>query len=375
MFAVVKRIDPRLPNTWGHWWIELNDDESYGWWPDPCPMGWRGALLGTGGVLNGIGTTDGGSTTRDAYHGDEPDHCFHPTLLIDKSDDEVCADIRAFAHSYRGGFRWQWWWLRQPGENCRTFQDELFEAVGLREEPDHLYTRGAGCPFMYPFRRVKWRTIDTAADTVARMRRWSPIHRRTPRPNRGTDDNAQAPGRRRRRVARGRRGASASQDQGHDPIRSRWSAMTRVLVLAAFVAALLAPASAAAPRASLVDIEDEVMCVTCKIPLSIAESPQATKERDLIRRLINRGLDKQQIKSALVAEYGQDVLALPGRDGFGITAYAVPIALLVVVGAALALLLPRWRSRAPAGIGDDKAQALSSVDARRLDDDLARYDR
>lgn len=178
-FAVVKRIDPRLPNTWGHWWIELNGEESYGWWPNPCPMGWRGALLGTGGVLNGIGTTDGGTTTtRDAYHGDEPDHCFHPTLHVDKSDDQVLADIRAFARSYTGGFRWQWWWLRQPGENCRTFQDELFATVGLREEPDVLYTRGAGCPFMYPIRCVKWRSIDAVAKAVARMRLAPPMHGR-----------------------------------------------------------------------------------------------------------------------------------------------------------------------------------------------------
>ena len=186
-FAVVKRIDPRLPNTGGHWWIELNGEESYGWWPDPCPMGWRGALLGTGGVLNGTGTTDGGSATRDAYHGDEPDHWFHPTLLADKSDDEVCADIRAFAHSYAGGFRWQWWWLRQPGENCRTFQDELFATVGLREEPDYLYTRGAGCPFMYPFRCVKWRSIDAVADAIAGMRRAAPFQRRRS----GSDDNGE----------------------------------------------------------------------------------------------------------------------------------------------------------------------------------------
>ena len=150
--------------------------------------------------------------------------------------------------------------------------------------------------------------------------------------------------------------------------------MTRVAALAASVAMLLSPAAAVA-RPSLVDIEDEVMCVTCKIPLSIAESPQAARERDLIRRLIDRGLDKQQIKTALVAEYGQDVLALPDRDGFGITAYAVPIALLAVLAAVLALLLPRWRSRPTAGIGDVGAAALSSTDARRLDEDLPRYDR
>lgn len=186
-FVVIKRIDPRLPNTWGHWWIELDGEESFGWWPDPCPMGWRGALLGTGGVLNGIGTTDGATTTRDAYHGDEPDHWFHPTLLVDKSDEQVCADIRAFAHSYCGGFRWQWWWLRQPGENCRTFQDKLFEAVGLHEEPDMLYTRGAGCPFMYPFRRVKWRSVDAAVSAVAQVSGWWPLHGRRGAP---PDDRA-----------------------------------------------------------------------------------------------------------------------------------------------------------------------------------------
>lgn len=162
-FAVVKRIDPRLPNTWGHWWIELDGQESYGWWPTPCPMGWRGALLGSRGCLNGMDTTDGGSATRDAYHGDEPDHWFHPTLVAAKTDDQVRAEIRAFAHSYAGGFRWQWWWLREPAQNCRTFQQDMFEALGLFEEPEYLYTQGPGCPFMFQFRRVKWRVLDLFA--------------------------------------------------------------------------------------------------------------------------------------------------------------------------------------------------------------------
>lgn len=174
-WAVVKRIDPRLPNTWGHWWIEMDGRESYGWWPTPCPMGWRGALLGSGGVLNGIGTTDGGTATRDAYHGDEPDHWFHPTLIVVKSDDQVRAEIRAFAHSYVGGFRWQWWWLRQPAENCRTFQDAMFEAVGLFEEPGYLYSRGSGCPFMFPLRRVKWGILDAIAGFVERTRSRPPL--------------------------------------------------------------------------------------------------------------------------------------------------------------------------------------------------------
>ncbi|UTI63985.1 hypothetical protein NBH00_21915 [Paraconexibacter antarcticus] len=169
-FLLVKRIDPRLPNSWGHWWIEIDDQESYGWWPTPCPMGWRGALLGSRGCLNGMGTPNGGSATRDAYHGDEPDHQFHPTLIVAKTDEQVRADIRAFAKGYVGGFRWQWWWLREPGENCRTFQDHLFHVVGLFEEPQYLYSRGAGCPFMFPFRRAKWRVVDLFTAGAAGLR-------------------------------------------------------------------------------------------------------------------------------------------------------------------------------------------------------------
>jgi cytochrome c-type biogenesis protein CcmH len=157
----------------------------------------------------------------------------------------------------------------------------------------------------------------------------------------------------------------------------RRAIVRRVAALLALTLALLAPgaALAAAPRASLVDIEDEVMCVTCKIPLNIAEGPQPDRERELIRGLIAKGRTKAQIKTALVAEYGPNVLALPASDGVGLTAYAIPLALLALLAGGLALLLPRWRRRAPAGPAPEgqAAPALSSADARRLDDDLARY--
>ena len=148
----------------------------------------------------------------------------------------------------------------------------------------------------------------------------------------------------------------------------------RAFALGVALAVLVAtaPALAAAPKASLPDIEDEVMCTSCNVALNVAESAQADGERELIRQLIAQGLDKRQIKAALVAEYGEEVLALPDSDGFGLTAYAVPIGLVIVLGGTLALLLPSWRRRTPAGMGADEA-ALSDDDARRLDDDLGRY--
>ena len=152
--------------------------------------------------------------------------------------------------------------------------------------------------------------------------------------------------------------------------------MRRAAVLLALLACLVAPAAASAAEASLVDIEDEVMCVSCEIPLNIAESAQADQQREFIRERIAQGQTKSQIKTAMVAEYGRDVLALPDSDGFGITAYLVPLALVALLAGGLALLIPRWRRRPPSdGPGGDDAPAISQAEGRRLDEELARYDR
>lgn len=151
--------------------------------------------------------------------------------------------------------------------------------------------------------------------------------------------------------------------------------MRRALALL-LALACAAPAAAAAPRASFTDIEDEVMCVSCNVVLNIAESPQADRQRALIRSLVDRGLSKEEIKDRLVAEYGGNVLALPDDDGFGLAAYLVPVVVGIALVGGLALLLPRWRRRAtaPAFNVEHEASAVSEDEARRLDEDMRRYD-
>jgi cytochrome c-type biogenesis protein CcmH len=116
------------------------------------------------------------------------------------------------------------------------------------------------------------------------------------------------------------------------------------------------------------------MCVTCKIPLNVAESPQADRERAFIQGLIGRGLSEAQIKRALVAQYGRAVLALPSSNGFGVLAYAVPLAVVVGLATALIVLLPRWRAARAAPGEREGAAALSRDDAARLEADMARFD-
>jgi cytochrome c-type biogenesis protein CcmH len=147
----------------------------------------------------------------------------------------------------------------------------------------------------------------------------------------------------------------------------------RVLLVALAALLLAAPASAATPRTTLPDVEDEVMCPICGTLLQLAESPQALRERAFVRRLIAAGKSKAQIKDALVAQYGPAVLALPRGSGFDLSAYLVPAIGFLVALAALGAGVWRWR-RAGRGRGPPTASAPDADDAARLDADLARYD-
>jgi cytochrome c-type biogenesis protein CcmH len=149
----------------------------------------------------------------------------------------------------------------------------------------------------------------------------------------------------------------------------------RALALLATAMALAGAApAAAATRASLPDIEDEVMCPICGTLLELSESPQAEREKVFIRKRIAAGQTKAQIKDALVAEYGQEVLALPAGSGFDLSAYLVPIAGFVFAAGALLAAVLRWRRRGRAAAEAPAEPAPSGEEAERLDADLARYD-
>jgi cytochrome c-type biogenesis protein CcmH len=148
-----------------------------------------------------------------------------------------------------------------------------------------------------------------------------------------------------------------------------------VVALLAVVALLPATALAAQPRASFNDIEDEVMCDTCNVPLNVAESDRADQERKVIRDLIAKGLTKEQIKAELKSRYGPSILATPEDRGFSLAVWWVPVAAVVAVLVLIAVLLSRWR-RPPDDGGDapSSGRELSVGEARRLEEDLARYD-
>lgn len=129
------------------------------------------------------------------------------------------------------------------------------------------------------------------------------------------------------------------------------------LLAALALLATASPAAAVTPKTTLHAIEIQVMCVTCNIPLQVAESPAADQERHFIQALINRGKTPKQIKAALVADFGTAVLDLPPDKGFNVLFYILPIAFVLAGVAILTILLPAGNGEGPTGLWNAQATA------------------
>jgi cytochrome c-type biogenesis protein CcmH/NrfF len=155
------------------------------------------------------------------------------------------------------------------------------------------------------------------------------------------------------------------------------------------------------PRTTLREVEKELMCSTCRVPLEQSEAPQAQQERQTIERLIAEGLTKDQIIDEMVEIYSESVLIHPPEDGVRTLRWLVP-AVAALIGFSLAFfLVVRWRRStrasgttrpsdptagwvdAPTGSPSPEpdsaapnhapSDGLSDADRARLDADLDRY--
>jgi cytochrome c-type biogenesis protein CcmH/NrfF len=142
--------------------------------------------------------------------------------------------------------------------------------------------------------------------------------------------------------------------------------------LLAVVLLLAAPATAAAcPKTSTSDVADEVMCLQCGVPLNVAEeAPSAKRERAFIQQLVDQCKSKQEIKTALVAQFGDNVLADPKAKA----TWLVPALGFGAAILALGLAAFRWRARRRVVGTPGAAPAAPAGDAARLQDDIDRYD-
>jgi cytochrome c-type biogenesis protein CcmH len=147
--------------------------------------------------------------------------------------------------------------------------------------------------------------------------------------------------------------------------------VARSVALALAALAFAAPAAATEERPSAAELESELVCPVCEATLDTSNAPVALRMKAFIRRRIEAGDSKSEIKAALVDQFGPAVLAVPPRKGFDWIAWLLPLGGLAVAAVAVGVFAWRWsRSReegeAPAPVDDE-------LDAR-VDEELARFE-
>jgi cytochrome c-type biogenesis protein CcmH len=146
-------------------------------------------------------------------------------------------------------------------------------------------------------------------------------------------------------------------------------AFALLVVLASAFATVPAVAATEPPTAA--DLEAELVCPVCETTLDQSDAPVAQRMKLFIRERIAAGDTEQEIKDALVAEFGTRVLATPSKSGFGLLAWVLPLAAVAAGAIAVGLLILTWsRRRAPSG----SERPLEPELEQRLDDELARFE-
>ena len=130
---------------------------------------------------------------------------------------------------------------------------------------------------------------------------------------------------------------------------------------------------------TLAELEKKFICPTCQTTLELSNAPIADRMRAFIRGRIAAGDSESEISDALVAQFGEEVLAAPPKEGFNLLAWVLPLAGGAVAIGALAVALRRWsRTRAePGAAAAPSANGRPPLDPeleRRLDEELARFD-
>jgi len=128
------------------------------------------------------------------------------------------------------------------------------------------------------------------------------------------------------------------------PWQSRWVSGLGPILSLLLLLGLSAPATALVWQ----DVAGELMSPACPGRTLInCTSGQSEQWRELIRQKIAQGESKDEIMRYFVEMRGEEILAAPPKKGFALTAYLLPL-FVVLNGAGLILVLTfRWVRRQP----------------------------
>jgi len=150
------------------------------------------------------------------------------------------------------------------------------------------------------------------------------------------------------------------------------------LLLALVVLLLLAaaPAQAAVNQDS---VTQKIMCQCgCGAVLENcphAECGWAIPAKNFIREQLEAGKTPEELIAYYVSQNGEQILAAPEKQGFGLGAWLTPFAVIIATAIAIYSMVRLWvRDRAEAAMALPETPALPKDKSDRLDEELKKFD-
>ncbi|MCP4037751.1 MAG: hypothetical protein GY733_12495 [bacterium] len=157
--------------------------------------------------------------------------------------------------------------------------------------------------------------------------------------------------------------------------------MTKAVCAALALAALFVTSQARAVEGApdwAYGMAHELMSPYCPgRTLAECPSPQATSLRFWILTQAAAGGSEEEVRTMLAERFGDVLLAAPRAEGWGLSAYAIPIAFFLIGGPVVVLIIRRLTNKQTDASGEaSRASAPPAVDPdleRQLENELAEF--
>lgn len=113
---------------------------------------------------------------------------------------------------------------------------------------------------------------------------------------------------------------------------------------------LILPFGSVAVSQSKTNADDVIHKLTCQcgtcpnLALYSCSCGTAERMRTEVRDLIDKGMESNEIMARFISTYGERVMATPKAEGFYLTAWGMPILLILGFGTLIIIALKRWSS-------------------------------
>ncbi|MDZ7362663.1 MAG: cytochrome c-type biogenesis protein CcmH [candidate division KSB1 bacterium] len=115
----------------------------------------------------------------------------------------------------------------------------------------------------------------------------------------------------------------------------------------------------------------------CLGGMTCSESRTVSKQ---VATLLQNGKGKAEVLQAMVAQYGEKILAAPTKEGFNLTAWILPFVALAVGGLIVARIISHWKQQTPqkmpaaAPVANPEEKTALDPYQERLERELREYD-